>query len=160
MWLWRLLGGEVNWERVVKMQNREQLSEIKAAIIHALGAGSNNNALYIDRSNDDDKNNVMWVLEKFGRNVPTTAKYPFLKQVDGIGNLHQKNKNINQSKWDQAWEWYDAYKSGAIPFLEYRIKIREQDLVRYPDAYWQKELDKLKKELKPLKNKNNRKIDY
>ncbi len=37
----------------------------------------------IDKLNDDDKNNVMWVLEKFGRSVPTTAKYPWLKQVDG-----------------------------------------------------------------------------
>ncbi|WP_339025104.1 hypothetical protein [Spiroplasma endosymbiont of Agriotes lineatus] len=42
------------------------------------------------------------MLEKFERNVPTTAKYPFLKQVDGISNLHQKNKNIKQPKRDQA----------------------------------------------------------
>ncbi|WP_342263019.1 MULTISPECIES: hypothetical protein [unclassified Spiroplasma] len=121
MGLWRLLGGEVNWERVAKMQNREQLNEILDAIIHAFGGG-----LSIDRSNDDDKNNVMWVLEKFGRNVPTTTKYPWLKQVDGLGNL--RDAKYNQKDWDQAWEWYDAYKSGAILFLEYRIQIREKEL--------------------------------
>ncbi|WP_424526625.1 hypothetical protein [Spiroplasma endosymbiont of Glossina fuscipes fuscipes] len=70
----------------------------------------------------------MWVLEKFGRSVPTTTKYPWLKPVDGIGNLHQKRENINQKDWDQAWEWYDKYKKGAIPFLEYRIQIREKEL--------------------------------
>ncbi|WP_342262497.1 MULTISPECIES: hypothetical protein [unclassified Spiroplasma] len=124
MGLWRLLGGEVNWERVAKMQNREQLNEILDAIIHAFGGG-----LSIDRSNDDDKNNVMWVLEKFGRNVPTTTKYPWLKQVDGLGNL--RDAKYNQKDWDQAWEWYDEYKKGAIPFLEYRIQIREKELEKY-----------------------------
>ncbi|WP_342262457.1 MULTISPECIES: hypothetical protein [unclassified Spiroplasma] len=155
MGLWRLLGGEVNWERVAKMQNREQLNAILNSIVDALGGGSNNVSLSIDRLNDDDKNNVMWVLEKFGRNVPTTAKYPFFKQVDDVGNL--RDAKYNQPRWDQAWEWYDAYKSGAIPFLEYRIKIREKDLVRYPDAYWKKELDKLKKELEPLKKQEEQK---
>ncbi|WP_426605879.1 hypothetical protein [Spiroplasma endosymbiont of Glossina fuscipes fuscipes] len=129
MGLWRLLGGEVNWERVAKMQNKEHLREIHAAIIDALGGGTSINvALSIDRLNDDDKNNVMWVLEKFGRSVPTTTKYPWLKPVDGIGNLHQKRENINQKDWDQVWEWYDKYKKGAIPFLEYRIQIREKEL--------------------------------
>ncbi|WP_146182479.1 hypothetical protein [Spiroplasma poulsonii] len=90
--------------------------------------GTNNIPLSIDRLNDDDKNNVMWVLEKFCRSVPTTAKYQWLKQVDGIGNLHPKRSEYNQKHWDQVWEWYDAYKSGAIPFLEYRIQIREKEL--------------------------------
>ncbi|WP_338955129.1 hypothetical protein [Spiroplasma endosymbiont of Polydrusus cervinus] len=37
MGLWRLLGGEVNWECVARMQNKEHLREIHAAIIDALG---------------------------------------------------------------------------------------------------------------------------
>lgn len=173
MGLWRLLGGEVNWERVAKMQNKEHLREIHAAIIHALGGGSVHIALSIDRRNDDEKNNVMWVLEKFGRSVPTTAKYPWLKPVDGVGNLHPKNDE--QNEWDQAWEWYDAYKSGAIPFLEYRIQIRKKELEDSKTDYenykkitklkrWQKgwvnyyedikvEIAKLKRELESLKAK-------
>ncbi len=103
MGLWRLLGGEVNWERVAIMQNKAHLIEIHSAIIDAVGAGSTHIALSIDKLNDDDKNNVMWVLEKFGRSVPTTAKYPWLKPVDGNGNLHPKNASIKQPKWDQAW---------------------------------------------------------
>ncbi|WP_425378963.1 hypothetical protein [Spiroplasma endosymbiont of Polydrusus pterygomalis] len=111
------------------MQNKEHLREIHAAIIDALGGGSSINIpLSIDRLNDDDKNNVMWVLEKFGRSVPTTAKYRWLKPVDGIGNLHSRRFEYNQIRWDQAWEWYDEYKSGAIPFLKYRIQIREKEL--------------------------------
>lgn len=144
MGLWRLLGGEVNWERVARMQNKEHLREIHAAIIHALGAGSNHIALSIDRRNDDEKNNVMWVLEKFGRDIPTTVKYPWLKPFDDAGNLRPKSAEYNQKDWDQAWEWYDAYKSGAIPFLKYRIQIREKKLEED-----EKDLSNYKSEIKP-----------
>ncbi|WP_425380464.1 hypothetical protein [Spiroplasma endosymbiont of Stenodema calcarata] len=179
MGLWRLLGGEVNWERVARMQNKEHLREIHAAIIHALGAGSNHIALSIDRRNDDDKNNVMWVLEKFGRDIPTTVKYPWLKPFDDAGNLRPKSAEYNQKDWDQAWKWYDAYKSGAIPFLEYRIQIREKELEDSKTDYenykkttklkrWQKgwvnyyedikiENAKLKRELESLKTKETQK---
>ncbi|WP_342263118.1 MULTISPECIES: hypothetical protein [unclassified Spiroplasma] len=37
MGLWRLLGGEVNWERVAKMQNRGIATEIYTTILNALG---------------------------------------------------------------------------------------------------------------------------
>ncbi|ALA98528.1 hypothetical protein SKUN_001671 [Spiroplasma kunkelii CR2-3x] len=144
MGLWRLLGGEVNWERVAKMQNKEHLKEIHSSIIDALGGGTNNIPLSIDRLNDDDKNNVMWVLEKFGRSVPTTTKYPWLKPVDGIGNLHSRRFEYNQIRWNQAWEWYDEYKKGTIPFLEYRIQIRE------------KELEEMEENLKHFKAKINK----
>ncbi|QIA68155.1 hypothetical protein [Spiroplasma citri] len=129
MGLWRLLGGEVNWERVARMQDRGLATEIHFAIMNALGGASTINIpLSIDRLNDDKQNNVKWVLEKFGRNIPTTAKYPWLKNSH-INNASELNpKNAEQNEWDQAWEWYDAYKSGAIPFLEYRIQIREKEL--------------------------------
>lgn len=142
MGLWRLLGGEVNWERVARMQNKEHLREIHSAIIHALGSGPNQIALRIDRRNDDDKNNVMWVLERFGRKIPTTAKYPWLKPFDNAGNLNPKN--VEQNEWDQAWKWYDEYKKGAIPFLEYRIQIREKKLEED-----EKSLADYKSEIKP-----------
>ncbi|MBW3058957.1 MAG: hypothetical protein CXB60_07885 [Spiroplasma poulsonii] len=130
MGLWRLLGGEVNWERVAKMQDRGLATEIHGAIINSQGGGTNNIPLSIDRLNDDDKNNVMWVLEKFGRQVPDLKRYPFLLKsyLDPQQHLKQKHNINNQPKWDQAWEWYDAYKSGAIAFIEYRIKIREKEL--------------------------------
>ncbi|PQP79718.1 hypothetical protein C6B38_00450 [Spiroplasma sp. ChiS] len=72
----------------------------------------------------------MWVLEKFGRQVPDLKKYPFLSKsyLDPYEDLKQKHNAVQQPKWDQAWEWYDAYKSGTIPFLEYRIQIREKEL--------------------------------
>jgi hypothetical protein len=72
----------------------------------------------------------MWVLEKFGRQVPDLNRYPFLSKsyLDPYEDLKQKHNAVQQPKWDQAWEWYDAYKSGAIPFLEYRIQIREKEL--------------------------------
>ncbi|WP_342263119.1 MULTISPECIES: hypothetical protein [unclassified Spiroplasma] len=69
----------------------------------------------------------MWVLEKFGRDIPTTAKYPWLKNSH-IGAENLLPKNAKQKDWDQAWEWYDEYKKGAILFLEYRIQIREKEL--------------------------------
>ncbi|WFG95444.1 hypothetical protein M1771_04920 [Spiroplasma citri] len=131
MWLWRLLGGEVNWERVARMQDRGLATEIHISIIDALGGRSSINiSLSIDRLNDDDKNNVMWVLEKFGRIIPITAKYTWLKNshINNASELHPKNTNSKQIRWDQAWEWYDEYKSGTIPFLEYRIQIREKEL--------------------------------
>ncbi|APE74505.1 hypothetical protein SCITRI_00609 [Spiroplasma citri] len=92
--------------------------------------GTNNIPLSIDRLNDDDKNNVMWVLEKFGRIIPITAKYTWLKNshINNASELHPKNTDSKQIRWDQAWEWYDEYKKGAIPFLEYRIQIREKEL--------------------------------
>ncbi|WP_255401043.1 hypothetical protein [Spiroplasma sp. ChiS] len=37
MGLWRLLGGEVNWERVAKMQDRGFATEIHGAIINSRG---------------------------------------------------------------------------------------------------------------------------
>lgn len=130
MGLWRLLGGEVNWERIARMQDRGLATEIHGAIINSQGGGTNNIPLSIDRLNDDDKNNVMWVLEKFGRQVPDLKRYPFLSKsyLDPQQHLKQKHNINNQPKWDQAWEWYDAYKSGAIPFLKYRIQIREKEL--------------------------------
>ncbi|WP_216599231.1 hypothetical protein [Spiroplasma citri] len=39
MGLWRLLGGEVNWERVAKMQDRGLATEIHGAIINSQGGG-------------------------------------------------------------------------------------------------------------------------
>ncbi|WP_338963931.1 hypothetical protein [Spiroplasma endosymbiont of Sarcophaga carnaria] len=39
MGLWRLLGGEFNWERVSIMQDLCLATEIHAAIIDALGGG-------------------------------------------------------------------------------------------------------------------------
>ncbi len=77
----------------------------------------------------------MWVLEKFGRSVPTTAKYPWLTKshTNNASDLRPKETKYNQIGWDQAWEWYDAYKSGAIPFLEYRIQIREKELEENED---------------------------
>ncbi|QIA71925.1 hypothetical protein GL981_11555 (plasmid) [Spiroplasma citri] len=130
MGLWRLLGGEVNWERVARMQDRGIATEIHGAIINSQGGGTNNIPLSIDRLNDDDKNNVMWVLEKFGRQVPDLNRYPFLSKsyLDPQQHLKPKHNINNQPKWDQAWEWYDEYKKGAIPFLEYRIQIREKEL--------------------------------
>ncbi len=85
--------------------------------------GTNNIPLSIDRLNDDDKNNVMWVLEKFDHQVPDLKRYPFLSKsyLYPYEDLKQKHNAIQQPKWDQAWEWYDAYKKIAIPFLEYRI---------------------------------------
>ncbi len=47
MGLWRLLGREVNWERVARMQNKAHLIEINSAIIDAVGAGSTHIALNI-----------------------------------------------------------------------------------------------------------------
>ncbi|QIA72076.1 hypothetical protein GL981_12380 (plasmid) [Spiroplasma citri] len=72
----------------------------------------------------------MWVLEKFGRIIPITAKYTWLKNshINNASELHPKNTDSKQIRWDQAWEWYDEYKSGTIPFLEYRIQIREKEL--------------------------------
>ncbi|GAA6238429.1 MAG: hypothetical protein SPLM_05480 [Spiroplasma phoeniceum] len=72
----------------------------------------------------------MWVLEKFGRQVPDLKRYPFLSKsyLDPCEDLKQKHSLENQKDWDQAWEWYDEYKKGAIPFLEYRIQIREKEL--------------------------------
>ncbi|APE74837.1 hypothetical protein [Spiroplasma citri] len=131
MGLWRLLGGEVNWERVARMQDLCLATEIHISIIDALGGGSSINiSLSIDRLNDDDKNNAMWVLEKFGRIIPITAKYTWLKNshINNASELHPKNTDSKQIRWDQAWEWYDEYKSGTIPFLEYRIQIREKEL--------------------------------
>ncbi|QIA72070.1 hypothetical protein GL981_12335 (plasmid) [Spiroplasma citri] len=56
MGLWRLLGGEVNWERVARMQDLCLATEIHISIIDALGGGSSINiSLSIDRLNDDDK---------------------------------------------------------------------------------------------------------
>ncbi len=77
----------------------------------------------------------MWVLEKFGRQVPDLNRYPFLSKsyLDPQQRLKQKHSLENQKDWDQAWEWYDAYKSGAIPFLEYRIQIREKELEENED---------------------------
>ncbi|MBH8623459.1 hypothetical protein, partial [Spiroplasma sp. hyd1] len=75
----------------------------------------------------------MWVLEKFGRKIPTTAKYPWLKPFDNAGNLNPKN--AEQNEWDQAWEWYDEYKKGAIPFLEYRIQIREKEMKEHENKF-------------------------
>ncbi len=37
MGLWRLLGGEVNWERVSRMQDRGLATEIHGAIINSRG---------------------------------------------------------------------------------------------------------------------------
>lgn len=137
--------------------------------------GTNNIPLSIDRLNDDDKNNVMWVLEKFGRQVPDLNRYPFLSKsyLDPQQHLKPKHNINNQPKWDQAWEWYDEYKKGAIPFLEYRIQIREKELEDSKTDYenykkmtklkrWQKgwvnyyedikiEIVKLKRELESLK---------
>ncbi|WP_310622634.1 hypothetical protein [Spiroplasma citri] len=41
MGLWRLLGGEINWERVAKMQDRGLATEIHISIIDALGGRTN-----------------------------------------------------------------------------------------------------------------------
>ncbi|WFG97397.1 hypothetical protein M1770_04885 [Spiroplasma citri] len=147
MGLWRLLGGEVNWERVARMQDLCLATEIHISIIDALGGGSSINiSLSIDRLNDDDKNNAMWVLEKFGRIIPITAKYTWLKNshINNASELHPKNTDSKQIRWDQAWEWYDEYKSGTIPFLEYRIQIRE------------KELEEMEEDLKHFKAKINK----
>ncbi|WP_338964976.1 MULTISPECIES: hypothetical protein [unclassified Spiroplasma] len=110
------------------MQDRGLATEIHAAIIDALGGA--NIPLSIDRLNSDKQNNVMWVLEKFGHQVPDLNRYPFLSKsyLDPQQTLKQKHSLENQKDWDQAWEWYDYYKSGIIPFLEYRIQIREKEL--------------------------------
>lgn len=86
------------------------------------------------------------MLEKFGRQVPDLKRYPFLSKsyLDPQQRLKQKHSLENQKDWDQAWEWYDAYKSGAIPFLEYRIKIREKELEED-----EKNLSSYKSEQKP-----------
>ncbi|WP_374696028.1 hypothetical protein [Spiroplasma endosymbiont of Polydrusus formosus] len=70
------------------------------------------------------------MLEKFGRQVPDLKRYSFLSKsyLDPYEYLKQKHNAVQQPKWDQAWEWYDEYKKGAIPFLEYRIQIREKEL--------------------------------
>lgn len=136
MGLWRLLGGEVNWERVARMNERGRATEIHGAIINSQAGGIPNKIpLSIDRLTDDEKNNVKWVLEKFGRQVPDLKRYPFLSKsyLDPQMHLKQKHNINNQPKWDKAWEWYDAYKSGAIPFLEYRIQIRETEMEEYED---------------------------
>ncbi|QJU61299.1 hypothetical protein [Spiroplasma citri] len=123
----------------------------------------------------------MWVLEKFGRRVPDLKRYPFLSKsyLDPQQHLKQKHNINNQPKWDQAWEWYDEYKKGTIPFLEYRIQIREKELEDSKTDYenykkmtklkrWQKgwvnyyedikiEIVKLKRELESLKIKENQK---
>ncbi|UZQ30445.1 MAG: hypothetical protein OHM56_02620 [Spiroplasma phoeniceum] len=126
MGLWRLLGGEVNWERVARINDRGLATEIHGAIIHATRGGVS--TLKIDRLNDDDKNNVTWVLEKFGRQVPDLNRYTFLSKsyLDPQQRLKRKHSLENKKDWDQALEWYGAYKSGAIPFLKYRIQIREK----------------------------------
>ncbi len=70
------------------------------------GGWSNNIPLSIDKLNDDDKNNVMWVLEKFARQVLDLNRYPFLSKsyLDPYEDLKQKHNALQQPKWDQAWE--------------------------------------------------------
>ncbi|AKM52747.1 hypothetical protein [Spiroplasma mirum] len=162
MGLWRLLGGEVNWERVARMHDKGVITDITSAITDALGGGTNNIPLSIDRLNDDDKNNVMWVLEKFGRNIPTTAKYPWLKNgyldAENINPRHVA-KYDRQKDWDQAWEWYDEYKKGAIPFLEYRIQIREKELDEHENTLNEiKSREKLSRDAKYLIKSYTKKI--
>ncbi len=84
------------------MNDRGIATEINGAIINVLGGSSINIPLSIDQLNNDDKNNVMWVLEKFGRQVPDLKRYSFLSKsyLDPQQHLKQKHSLENQKDWD------------------------------------------------------------
>lgn len=55
-------------------------------------------------------------IRKVWKKCPYNYDYPWSKKAGYFG-IGEDEISYDQTKWDQAREWYDAYKIGEIPFI-------------------------------------------